>query len=165
MGQKGMIESRAFAGAWAQAKRGPETKPTKKTLQVDVVKFDTTADIIKVNSEQRIAYGFASVFTVDGKTLVDLQGDIILPETMEKAATSFMMKSRKGLSMHSGGQTNTIVHSLPLTREIAKAFGIDISKEGWLIGVHVTDDASWDLIKSGKFTGFSIGGKARKTKV
>lgn len=121
--------------------------------------------IVKVSEEDRIVYGFASVFTVGGETLIDLHDDIIEPRTMEKAATTFMINSRKGLSMHTGVQTNTIVHSMPLTKEIADAFGIGIDKEGWLIGVHVSDDESWAKVKSGEFRGFSIGGRAKKRTV
>lgn len=118
--------------------------------------------ILKFDEEQRVIYGFASVVSVNGEPLVDLHGDVISSKTMEKAATEFMLGTRKGLTMHSGGQTTTIVHSMPLTKEVMDALGISSEKEGWAIAVKVHDDQTWQEAKSGKFTGFSIGGRARK---
>ncbi len=128
----------------------------------EMTKSETPAQILKFDEEQRIIYGFASVVSVNGKPLVDLHGDIISSKTMEKAATEFMLGTRKGLTMHSGEQTTTIVHSMPLTKEVMDALGISSEKEGWAIAVKVHDDQTWQDAKSGKFTGFSIGGRARK---
>jgi hypothetical protein len=128
----------------------------------DLTKSETPVQILKFDEEQRIIYGFASVVSVNGKPLVDLHGDIISSKTMEKAATEFMLGTRKGLTMHSGEQTTTIVHSMPLTKEVMDALGISSEKEGWAIAVKVHDDQTWQDAKSGKFTGFSIGGRARK---
>jgi len=128
----------------------------------DLTKSETPVQILKFDEEQRIIYGFASVVTVNGKPLVDLHGDVISVKTLEKAATEFMLGTRKGLTMHSGEQTHTIIHSLPLTKEIMGALGISSDKEGWVIGVKVHDDATWEKAKSGEFKGFSVGGRARK---
>lgn len=128
----------------------------------DLTKSENPVKILKFDEEQRIIYGFASVVTVNGEPLVDLHGDTISVKTLEKAATEFMLGTRKGLTMHSGEQTHTIVHSLPLTKEIMDALGIYSDKEGWVIGVKVHDDTTWAKAKGGDFTGFSIGGRARK---
>ena len=122
---------------------------------------DSTFKVLKFD-EERIVYGFASVTSINGETLIDRQGDIISPDVMEKAATEFMLGARNGLTMHSGKPTTTIVHSLPLTKQIKKAFDITSPHEGWIIAVKVHDDATWEMMKSGKFTGFSIGGRAKK---
>jgi hypothetical protein len=123
---------------------------------------DDFVQILKFDDEQRIIYGFASVVSVNGEPLVDLHGDVISSKTMEKAATEFMLGTRKGLTMHSGEQTTTIVHSMPLTKEVMDALGISSDKEGWAIAVKVHDDKTWQDAKGGRFTGFSIGGRARK---
>jgi lipid-binding SYLF domain-containing protein len=49
---------------------------------------------------------------------------------------------------------------MPLTNELMKAFDIYSDREGWLIAMKVHDDDTWSEMKKGRFTGFSIGGKA-----
>tara|TARA_R110000737_G_C14173221_1_gene411868 strand:- start:100 stop:501 length:402 start_codon:yes stop_codon:yes gene_type:complete len=116
--------------------------------------------ILKVDDEERMVYGYASVVTHKGELIVDRQGDMIEPETMEKAATEFMLGARNGLTMHKGEPTTTIVHSMPFTKAIQDAYGMTSDYEGWMIAVKVHDDETWARVKSGEFTGFSIGGQA-----
>lgn len=118
--------------------------------------------IIKVDEEHRIIYGWASVTTVNGELLVDKHGDVIRTETMEKACNEFMKDVRVGKLMHQGEQVGQIVHSFPITNEIMSALDIQSDKEGWITGYHVTDDALWQDVKTGKYTAFSIGGSATK---
>jgi DNA adenine methylase len=40
--------------------------------------------------------------------------------------------------------------------------GTTVKKGTWLLAVRVIDDELWDAVKAGKFTGFSIGGSARR---
>ena len=127
--------------------------------------FEAYGEVTKVDTEQRIVYGFASVVTKGGEVVVDRQGDVITADEMEKAATNFMLGARNGLTMHKGEPTTTIVHSMPFTKEIQSAFGIESDLEGWLIAVKVHDDETWDRMKKGEFTGFSIGGRATKVEV
>jgi len=124
--------------------------------------FTVEGEVTKIDSDQRVVYGFASVVSKDGEPVVDLQGDVISPETMEKAATEFMLGARTGLTMHKGEPTTTIIHSLPLTKQIKEAFQISSPYEGWIIAVKVHDDETWAAVKAGAFTGFSIGGKAQR---
>ena len=121
--------------------------------------------IIKFDEDQRMFYGWASVVTENGVPIVDRQGDIIYPHTMEKAATEFMKNIRVGKVMHSGDQKVTFVHSFPLTKEICKAFGLSCDKEGWIVGGYVHDDETWGRVKSGELPALSIGGRARKVEV
>jgi hypothetical protein len=118
------------------------------------------AQVVKMDDEQRIVWGWASVVTEDGKAVVDTQGDVISPEEMEKMANSFMLDVRKAKAMHEGGQIGEVIHSMPLTNELMKAFDIYSDREGWLIAMKVHDDDTWSEMKKGRFTGFSIGGKA-----
>lgn len=139
---------------------------TSKGAKVDeMTKFESHGKITKVDDEQRMVYGYASVVTKGGKPVVDRQGDVISPSTMEKAATEFMLGARNGLTMHKGEPTTTIVHSMPFTKEIQTAFGIESDMEGWLIAVKVHDDDTWKRMKEGEFTGFSIGGRATKVEI
>jgi hypothetical protein len=131
-------------------------------------------ELIKVNDEARMVYGWASVITVNDEPVVDLAGDVIEPQDLVNATTEFMKDLRVGLTMHartednqitSDMHTNTVVHSLPLTYEIAKALGIETKREGWIVGVYVHDQATFDLVKSGKLKAFSIGARAVRVPV
>lgn len=120
------------------------------------------ARILKLDDEQRIVWGWASVSTKGGELVVDRQGDVIEPAEMVKMANDFMLESRTGKSMHVGKRVGEFIHSLPLTTELAKALGIETDREGWIVGMKVYDDAVWGDVKSGKYAGFSIGGRVRE---
>jgi hypothetical protein len=128
--------------------------------QVPVEKSAVQAQVLKMDDEQRIVYGWASVVTEDGEPVVDTQGDVITPEEMEKMANDFMLDVRKAKAMHTGDQIGEVIHSMPLTNELMKAFDIYSDREGWLVAMKINDDEAWSQMKDGKFSGFSIGGKA-----
>lgn len=116
----------------------------------------------KRDDEQRIVWGWASVSTEDGELVVDTQGDTITPVEMEKMANDFMAGVRKAKSMHEGPQIGEFIHSFPMTNELMKAFGIHSDREGWIVAAKIYDDDVWEEIKTGRMTGFSIGGRAEK---
>jgi len=118
--------------------------------------------ILKIDEEQRIIYGWASVTTYKGELVVDLQGDVIKTETLHKAFNEFMKGVRVGKINHSGEQVGQIVHSFPMSKDICEALEIQSDKEGVISGFHVTDDDLWEKVKSGEYAEFSIGGRAQK---
>ena len=124
--------------------------------------FESRGEVTKMDDEKRIVYGYASVISKNGEPIVDLQGDVITADELEKAASEFMLNSRIGKTMHSGEPTTTIIHSFPMTDEIKKAYQIESPYEAWLIAVKVHDDKTWEMVKSGKLKDFSIGGKATR---
>lgn len=124
--------------------------------------MEVTGQILKLDDEQRLVYGWASVITEKGVPVVDRQGDVIKPQTLEKAVSKFMEHVRVGKEMHSGEQVGQIIHSWPMTTEISKAVGIECDREGWLVAYKVYDDAVWQKVKSGNYPAFSIGGRARR---
>lgn len=123
---------------------------------------DITGQILKVDEEQRIIYGWASVITEKGEVVVDRQGDVIEAETLVKAVNDFMEHVRVGKTMHEGEATGQVIHSLPITKEICDALGIQCDREGWVVAYKVYDDTVWDRVKSGELKAFSIGGRAVK---
>jgi hypothetical protein len=123
---------------------------------------DITGQILKVDEEQRIIYGWGSVVTEKGEAVVDRQGDVIEAETLVKAVNEFMEHVRVGKTMHEGGATGQVIHSLPVTKEICDALGIQCDREGWIVAYKVYDDEVWDRVKSGELRAFSIGGRATK---
>lgn len=118
------------------------------------------ADILKYSEEERLVYGWAYVSTLNGEISLDHSGEYIRPDQLEKAATNFMIDVRVAKAMHTGQQVGEVVHSLPLTKSIADALGIQSDREGWIICMKIYDDAVWNLVKTGKLSAFSIGGRA-----
>ena len=120
------------------------------------------SEVFKTNDEQRLAYGWAYVCTVKGDISLDHSGEFIKPDEIVKAATNFMLDVRVAKAMHTGSQVGEVVHSLPITKEIASSLGIQTDREGWIIAVKIYDDEVWNSVKSGKLSSFSIGGRALK---
>ena len=118
------------------------------------------SEVFKVVEDQRLVYGWACVSTVNAQISLDHSGEYIKPEEIVKASTNFMLDARVAKEMHSGPQVGEIVHSLPITKEIASSLGLSTDKEGWVICIKVQDDKVWEQVKTGKLSAFSIGGRA-----
>ena len=121
--------------------------------------------ILKRNDEERMVYGWANISVTGGDIVVDKHGEMIVAEELEKAATGFMKSARIAKAMHEGASVGEVVHSMPLTAQIKKAFGVKTPHEGWMIGMHIKNDEIWKRVKSGELKAFSIGGTARKREV
>jgi hypothetical protein len=130
-----------------------------------MTKTNIEGKILKTDDEQRMVYGWASVVTEKGEPVIDRQGDIIEADTLVKAVNEFMEHVRVGKAMHTGEQVGVVVHSLPITKEIGDALGIQSDREGWVVAYKVYDDAVWAMVKSGELAAFSIGGRAMKEEI
>lgn len=127
-------------------------------------------EIAKVDDEQRLVFGLASVaVTADGKTVEDLQGDEIDGPELEAAQYDYVMKSRTGGTMHEEMGTAKLVESFAVTPEklaaLSKALGVKFDAKAFKgsaawVGYKVTDDETWAKVKSGEIRAFSIGGSA-----
>jgi len=133
-----------------------------KTEDVDLA---MTFQILKIDEEQQVVYGFASVSAYNGAEVTDLQDDVIDMAEVTKAAHDFMMNSRSGGNMHDRMDTGVIVESLLLDRVMKDMLGVTRPEEGWLIGYKATDSETWADVKAGRFRGFSIGGTGVRTPV
>lgn len=151
-------------------------KPKKKPLAFtepsegkdDVEKdFRTTIQIAKVDPDQRLIFGWASVSQIDGEDVIDKQGDVIPIEELEKAAYEFMLRFRQHGDMHSDVGTGYAVESMVFTPEkaalgiVAKVDGQQIY--GWFVGFKIESDDVWKRAKDGLLPEFSIGGRASST--
>lgn len=121
--------------------------------------------ILKLDDEARIVWGWASVVSIDGKPMVDRQGDIISAEVMTKAADNFMADVRTAKAMHEGGKIGEVIHSFPLTKALGEALGVYSALEGWVVAMKVHDDDVWNRVKSGELAAFSIGGMGKRNAV
>jgi hypothetical protein len=136
-----------------------------KSESVEDTNYSIEGKILKVDEDQKIIYGWASVITEKGEPVVDTQGDIITSEELVKAVNDFMEDDRTGKLMHTGDRAGTIIHSFPITNDIAKALGLDTDREGWIVGYKPNDPNVIEKVKSGELTGFSIGGNAQRIEV
>ena len=124
--------------------------------------FQSTVPVVKVDKEQRIVWGWASVSTIKGEPVVDAHGDKIAPNEMEAAANEFMLSVRTAKAMHKGSKVGEVIHSFPLTKELGEALGVSSDKEGWIIAMKIHDDETWEKVKTGEFGAFSIGGMGER---
>lgn len=120
--------------------------------------FVSDAQVLKVDVDLGLVFGFAIVCKVDGEDYEDLQGDTIPEDSMLEAAADFMQHSRVSKEMHSGDQDGTVVFAFPLTTDIAKALGIQTEKTGLIVALKPSPDVL-EKFRDGTYTGFSIGGQ------
>lgn len=96
---------------------------------------------------------------------VDAQGDTISAEEIENAAHEWLAKYQDRGYMHQKIVNGKIEifesYVVPVTFSVG---GQQVKKGTWLLMYHITDGDLWQQIKSGKLTGFSLGGFARRTR-
>lgn len=143
----------------------------RKKVEKSVEEVDILCEISKVDDDKRQVFGWASVTSVNGQPVVDLQDDVLDLEEIEKAAYAFVQKSRIGGNMHAKEETGPIhvsdmIESMVITPEKKKVMGLpDEVPEGWWVGFKVNDDTTWTDAKTGKLAGFSIHGTGRRVPV
>lgn len=143
---------------------------TNKVEKAEDGMVDVTwsGEISKSVSDKQQIFGWASVVEVNGEPVVDLQGDHISPEEMEKAAYTYVQKSRKGGDMHLQDnwqpiQKSEMIESFIVTPDKREAMGLpDSVPTGWWVGFQVQDPDVWAKVKSGERTGFSIHGRGKR---
>ena len=145
----------------------------------DTDKVELRADIVKLDGEQQMAFGWFSVVKVGDRSIVDTQDDLITPETIEASAYKFVLDSRKGGEMHEPGSDGKIrgvgrlVESVVFTAEKVNAMvsslaqqgvvaTIDLGCEAWWGGFLISDPDTWDKVKTGELRAWSIGGRGKR---
>jgi len=115
--------------------------------------------VIKVDSEEeRTVFGIV----LEPET-IDSQNDIYNEDEIRKTAYRFLERYQQFGLMHQ----DIIQSILPLESYLAPVTfdmrGQSVKKGTWLLRVRVLDDRIWEDVKSGRLTGFSIGGSALRT--
>lgn len=116
------------------------------------------AQTCKVDEGLGLVFGWGIVCTEKGADYFDSQGDNIPEAVMLNSVTDFMKNARVAKDMHSGDQIGGIVHSMPLTKDIAEAFGITTEKTGWMVAMAPDGADILKQFRDGDRQGFSIGG-------
>lgn len=106
---------------------------------------------------------------------IDAHGDIYDATVIRQACHGFMAKykgpvgssskSAKLGVMHKEFKPQFIIFENYLAPQDVIINGRTIKAGSWIMTVKVLDDSIWKLVKAGKLTGFSIGGKARVKKL
>jgi len=161
----------------AARQRAPRVPPAGVVRKADgPAEVTFRAEISKVDTEKRQVFGWCSLSTKDGAPVIDLQGDYVPIEEIEKSAYHYVVNSRKGGDMHRRVKkglttdydeplhTADLVESFVVTPEKLERMGLpeDALPLGWWVGFKVNDDEQWELVKSGKRTGFSIHGSGTR---
>ena len=132
--------------------------------------FDITwaGEFAKADEDKRQVFGWASIVEVDGKPVIDRQGDWITPEEIEKAAYQYVLNSRKAGHQHKrdGDQpfhAGDMIESFVMTPEKVEKMGLpEETPIGWWVGYKIHDDDAWQKVKKGEVTGFSIHGRGKR---
>lgn len=112
--------------------------------------------ILKADEDARMVYG-----VVLEPHTVDLQGDVLALDTIETAAHKYLVRSRTVGDSHSRQAGAEVVESYLAPADLELG-GQTVSMGSWVMGVHVTDGDLWEAVKSGEYTGFSIGGNGER---
>ena len=124
----------------------------------DKVQKSFDVRLLKDEGDERFVLGV--VLEPDG---VDSQDDTISPEEIRNAAHMFMVEYQNiGIQHEELTQKIRILESYIAPADF-NAGGQKVTKGTWILAVKVLDDALWQAIKTGEFTGFSIGGTAIRT--
>lgn len=150
----------------ARASFKPLPKQRKQVSKQE--SFVLSATVSKAVEDKRQVYGWASITEINGEPVVDLQGDYVTIEEIERAAYEYVSKSRKGGDMHrregeAPVHVADLIESVVITPEKKEALGLpEDSPTGWWVGFQVSDDATWNLVKSGQRPMFSIHGMGKR---
>lgn len=123
----------------------------KTGFEMNVSKF-----LVNKNNPEKIVYGI--VYEPD---TVDLQGDFMSAETIEKMAHDFMENYQNIDKNHDYvSQVGKVLESSIYPADI-EIEGTVVKKGTWVLATRVNDDV-WESVQKGDFTGFSIGGYAKE---
>lgn len=123
----------------------------------EYVEKEIRAEILKNQTfDNGLVLGWAIVCKEAGERYFDLQGDHVTEDAMLKASSDYAMNHRPATDMHRQ-EAGVVVHTFPMTTEIAKAFDIQTDRTGLMIAMKPNPEMLGKF-KSGELTGFSIGG-------
>lgn len=128
-------------------------------------------DVVNLDAEHGLVFGFAIVCTKDGEDYYDLNVDVegihkgkAVPENITEDAMfkAWVDASEAGVQMagnvqHDGPDSGSYYSMFPLTGEIAKALDIDTKMTGLLVAYKPVPEVL-EKFKDGTITGFSIEG-------
>ena len=140
----------------------PVDTPAQETATVVLLKrgaaeeLDGKARVVKMDDSLGLVFCWAFTSSVDNAPYFDLQGDAI-DEDFVKAAAEFMENGGATDEMHDGNPDGRVLFAMPMTPEIAKAFGVVTKTTGLMVALKPSPEV-YAKFKSGEYTGVSIAG-------
>jgi uracil-DNA glycosylase family 4 len=129
----------------------------KKFLAENLVRVKLRVDLLKAaDGEKRLVYGVVAEPDTE-----DSHGDTISADVIEQAAHRFLVESRVAGDQHGKRAPAEVVESYIAQSEL-DIEGQTVPEGTWIIGMKVYDDEFWNRVKEGEFTGFSLGGFAKR---
>lgn len=130
-----------------------------KNLTEDEAVKDLYVPIMK-KTEEHICVG-----VVYAPNEVDMDGDFMSAETLEKTAHTFLADYRNIDINHSFEKQESIsILESYITPADFELEGTLIKKGSWILTTKINNDEIWDAITKGELTGYSLAGTARKIK-
>ena len=126
--------------------------------------FDFRSEIVKADTALGLVFGWGIVCKQSGEEYFDTQGDCVPEDAMLEATTDFMKSARVAGEMHARTangdvvKAGTVVHSMPLSQEVADIYKVQTEQTGWMVAV-APYPGMLAKFQSGEFTGFSVGGR------
>ena len=123
----------------------------KGGCDVDKVQVEKAVPIKKTDAERQIVYG--EVYVPNEK---DTDGNFMTAAEIEKMAHGFMeaVRVQKIDKEHNGSTVEGVV----VESFIARKGDPDFTEGAWVLGTKVTKAETWEAIKKGEITGYSIAG-------
>lgn len=129
---------------------------------------DITVKVLKTDSTSPLVYGWGAICKIRDASGVmidyrDSDNEEFPEDVTEAAWRDFMLNSRQMDVQHDEQPMGRVVYAMPMTEDIAKAFGVldALDRTGVMVGVQIDDPALIAKFRSGEYTGFSIGGSAQ----
>lgn len=124
----------------------------KPIIKKEKIRKEYFAKIVKQDGDQQIVTGVVlEPFTIDA------HGDTISPEEIEKSAHFFLENSRTVGDSHQRVAPAEVCESYIAPADFVTN-GQKVTKGSWVISVKILDDNTWQKVKNGYYTGFSVGG-------
>lgn len=117
----------------------------------------TTNDFIQKDNERQVAYTIA--IRADRP---DLEKDTFISETVEKMAHTFMEKFQDHNIEHEFDTEDLQIVESFIAPTDFDLNGNEVKKNDWVVALKFLDDELWEMAKSGRLSGVSIEGKAKK---
>ena len=146
----------------AKAYCGQIQADAEKAARQDALKRFTIA---KIDEDRQLVFGWASVSVAkDGKTVLDLQGDLIAPEELEKTAYGYLLLRGDANEMHTEDQIGQPVESFVVTPDKLQKMGLapNALPQGWWVGYYIESPEVFARVKSGELKAFSIEGTGER---
>lgn len=136
----------------------PLTSPVGWEIPAVAERFEIDSKVLKVDEQLGLVFGWGMICSESGTPYYDSDAERVPAADMLKAVTEFAEASvRPTDTEHDKVPSGSVVHSFPLTDEIAKVFGIECDREGWMVAVRPEPEVLAKFA-SGEYVGFSVGG-------